>query len=699
MKYTSQHGKGVLTLLRICTFLLAVVSFWATAQGMKEYTFSEEWQAYAASLGIQGLLLGLNLSLPAFLRKCETGFSKIVLVLLTCVALLCSSWFSYLYISEQAYGKSWDTESQLLAQDAYRGELFAADTYLEQYDEELEQTLADQITTLYAQAIKMDTGKVDIAEGLDWTAERDTYADADFAARDIMAPVIDAMEQATADNAAQDARQQSAEIVKSMQETLETTIAGLDARIEEANAGVDRAATVLSTAQAQLRNDPDNTDLQNSVNNAARDYDRNITNQSNLMQQRQDYQSARQRVMFYSSVLGMAEEGVSSYFVGANLRAIQRELFGTEPDSERMMALATAIFERLQSAEDLNGSETENNNYQSFLSEMNRFVRYLDNYRTIKTLHNEIQKRTDRLSAGEILLLGDAGDQWKAKWRTEFNDLKAIISGLPIYTLERANSDLDSFDRGASARRLDAATRYYLTNHNPAQQGLIYLYSPYRGIAVFSLFIALLLDVAAFITGSIIDREEESQKKRLEEAIADTDSEDTDAPASPAWELEHALEWNATPPLNRYIFLTGDYQYLDGVMTYKAIERGKVVEVEYRGSALQGGLYFWEDGKLSSLQPVEMCYKGTREGPRDGVYLNARLCYEDQLLTLVQGGEGRHLGTVDPYTPVYQLSEDGYESFAAKDLKGTHGEKVVIALNQTGTRIVAIYIISDTNIT
>ena len=55
---------NIIFLLRICTVLLAAVSFWSTAQGMKEYTFAEGWQAYAASLGIQGLLLGLNFSLP-----------------------------------------------------------------------------------------------------------------------------------------------------------------------------------------------------------------------------------------------------------------------------------------------------------------------------------------------------------------------------------------------------------------------------------------------------------------------------------------------------------------------------------------------------------------------------------------------------------------------------------------------------------
>ncbi len=110
-----------------------------------------------------------------------------------------------------------------MAQDTYRSELFAANTYLEQYGEEMEQSLANQIAALYAQATEMDSDKVDIAGNLDWGIERSNYTQDGFAARDIMLSVIDAMEQATADNAAQDARQQSGEIVEQMQDEHDRT--------------------------------------------------------------------------------------------------------------------------------------------------------------------------------------------------------------------------------------------------------------------------------------------------------------------------------------------------------------------------------------------------------------------------------------------------------------------------------------------
>lgn len=701
MKSNQQRNSGVLTLLRICTFLLGAVSFWATAQGMKEYTFPDNWQAYAASLGIQGLLLGLNFSFFKFWNKCQTNIHKAVLLIFTCIVLFCSSWFSYLYIARQAYDQSWDTESRLLAQDTYRSELFAADTYLEQYGEKMEQSLTDQIVALYAQATEMDSDKVDIAENLDWAVERSIYDQDNLASRDIMLSVIDAMEQATADNATQDARQQSAEIIESMQAALQNAISSLDTQIAEADASVARADNSLTSAQNRMDSAPAGTDLtpyQNAVNTAAQAYNASITRQSELVKQREDYQSALQRTGYYASVLGMSEEGVSSYFVGANLREIQRELFGSNPDSDKMMTLATEIFDRLQSAVDLDVDGTENN-YQTFLASMNQFVRHLENYRSIKELDSEIQELTDEMSAGTILSLNENNSNWKASWQNQFNDLKSKISGLPVYTLASSNATPQSFDRATSTRRLDNTIRNYLTDHNPAQQGLVYLYSSYRSIAIFSLFISFLLDIAAFVTGFIIDRADKADSESKQESTGNYGGiiGVTNMPSKkePVWDMNQTLNWNAIPPLNRYTFLTGDHQYLDGTMTYKAIENGKVIEVEYPDTKLQTGFYYWKDSSICQVHPAELRYKGTPGGLEDGVYENAILCYEDQLLIIVQNTESKHLGTVDPYTPVYYLSKDSYEFFPAKEIQNTQGNRIVISLNETGTRIIAIYVVKD----
>ena len=66
-------------------------------------------------------------------------------------------------------------------------------------------------------------------------------------------------------------------------------------------------------------------------------------------------------------------------------------------------------------------------------------------------------------------------------------------------------------------------------------------------------------------------------------------------------------------------------------MTYKAIEYGKVIEVEYPDTKLQTGFYYWKDSSIYQVRPAELRYKGIPGGPRDGVYENAILHYEDFL--------------------------------------------------------------------
>ena len=93
---------------------------------------------------------------------------------------------------------------------------------------------------------------MDIAGNLDWTIERSIYTKADFAAKDIMLSIIDAMEQATAENSSQNARQQSAEIIESMQAALQNAISSLDTQIADADASVTRAEDSLISTQDRL---------------------------------------------------------------------------------------------------------------------------------------------------------------------------------------------------------------------------------------------------------------------------------------------------------------------------------------------------------------------------------------------------------------------------------------------------------------
>lgn len=676
MKISRNQETYIILLLRICTLLLSAVSFWATAQGMIDYTFPEAWQAYAASLGIQGLLLGLNFSLPSFLRKCRDRSQKAVLYFLTIVILFCSSWFSYLYITEQAYGDSWKTERRLLAQAVYREELFEADAYIELYSQDVQNVLTDQIVNLYQQAMNMDQSGVSVSENLNWEEERRQYTAEDFAAKDAMSLAISAMENAFTGEASQDVQEQAADVLSGMQSNLQSETDRLAEQISNTHGYLVNAEESLRNAENHLNSIPAGvnfTSYQNTVQQAAKTYESLIQKLDDLESQHADYESALQRTGYYLTILGMAENGVSSYYVGATLREIQRELFKTSPDSEQMLEAAANVFDRLQNAVDLNSGSSE---YQNILQDMNMFRQNLENYSTLKKADIEIQAQINKLADGTILSLEN--DDESSEWRNQFNELKSKITGLPIYSLRgETGSALTSFDRAASLKRLDQVIRRYLTEHNAAQEGLIYLISPYREAAVFSLFLALLLDISAFITGVIIDRV---------------------SYPSPGEEKAEEQPVNIVPGLNRYVFLTGDYTADDEITTYKAIENGVETEIKYPYPGLKEGFYLFNESQLCETEPSLLLFKGTSGGPQDGIYTDCVLHYKDSLLTLIQGEDHIFLGPLDSNIPVCLLSGKRCNVIPSKNISDIHGQSIVISLNTEGTQITAIYIMEhDTN--
>ena len=764
MGNNTRQMNSILTILRICTILLAAVSFWSTAQGMEDYTFPNGWQAYAASLGIQGLLLGLNFAFPEFWRSCKTSVQKSALLFLTVVILLCSSWFSYLYIAGKAYGESWDTECQILAQSSYRSELFDADEYTEQYSEQLETALAGQISVLYDQAKKMDQEKVDVGEQIDWSEERERVGNS--AASDLWNIAIDSVSSAIGskgEGVSQTVREQAASALMGIQASLQSEIDRLEGQIQTANENVQTADANLQGAQRRLENVPGNVDptpYENAVTDAAQNYNRAQSRQKDLEQERDDYQRATRRISDYALILGMTESGVSSYFVGANLREIQRELFQPEPDSARMMELATEIFDRLQGSVDLGSQNEADAENQNFLLSMRRFVQGIETYRSVKEANSGLRDLIAQLADGTLLTVnsgepslpdgsdtpqdeeiitpetagsntvlaeepfgsdnalvealenggalqpgpsnGDAdlsrgpdkdADIWKEEWIGAFNDLKARISGLPVYILSSGVSQEDvpdilkTYERADSTAQLDSTIRRYLTKHNAVQEGIIYLASPYRSVAIFSLIVALLLDISAFITGVIIDRVSSKQKMP-------TENDDGKPPNVFEPEMDDSA-WSVLPGLRRYAFLTGDFMFLDGIITYKIIENGKVKELEYPGPRLNTGFYAWKVKELVLVADSEkLLFRGITGGPQDGIYQNCSIGYDQGLLLISQNGSSEYVGSVDPDTPVYQIHTDHCDVIPARKMSNERGKKIVVALNYDGTKIIAIYVIN-----
>lgn len=209
---------GGVYIMRIATILLAIVSWWATAQGMAEYVFAEKWQANLASLAVQSILLSLNFYLPTFWMYFHRNLAKGILAILVLIVLSCSSWFSYVFIVGRVYERSWDTDCQLLVQSTYRAELYDASDYADEYTEVLRDDLGGQIASLYERARVLEAQNPQVTGDLDLEQDRAEYANNDdFAARGIIASAITAMEQALQDNASAGDQEQASTILSELE--------------------------------------------------------------------------------------------------------------------------------------------------------------------------------------------------------------------------------------------------------------------------------------------------------------------------------------------------------------------------------------------------------------------------------------------------------------------------------------------------
>ena len=101
MKKNDVHEK-IISVFSIAGLMTAFISLITTQQGLKQYTFSKDWQAFFISFSIQSALFVCNMKGPEIL-KALAGRKKFVLIFFYTIVLMSSSCFSFVYIVDTAY--------------------------------------------------------------------------------------------------------------------------------------------------------------------------------------------------------------------------------------------------------------------------------------------------------------------------------------------------------------------------------------------------------------------------------------------------------------------------------------------------------------------------------------------------------------------------------------------------------------------
>jgi len=435
------------SLLRIGVIFLALVSFFTTANGMKQYIFKDENSgvAYAASAAIQCILLALSMNLPRYLRglwnigrkekagtraEDESGskwrrfgvwlWKKVrllvadvlrlllcaVLLLLSGVTLFCSSWFSYVFIANVIHQDSWGTDSELLVQQTYRRELYGAQDYARAYRTYLEESVGEDILLLEQQAKGIEDANPN--EEVDWQVERDTYASGDGTAASYMSPVIDAMKAAMGEDSSEERRDLAATAIRNANQNILDRQAAVQETLDRININLSNYSAQMADVTRRIDNAAPGTDitsLTNSMNRLTQLTNQTIEQQIGLQQESALLDSARSRLAYYESVLGLSN-ATSSIAIRGALIEMQSEFFKSDPDDQALLDTAITIFDNLRSAANAAENRTDSDafSYTNLLIQMNRLIQNLTDYSEIKDIEanlNELIAELRTISIGE----------------------------------------------------------------------------------------------------------------------------------------------------------------------------------------------------------------------------------------------------------------------------------------------------------
>lgn len=762
---TAKENNNNTHLLRVGVIFLAIVSFFTTANGMKEYIFTNHGGiAYAASAAIQSILLALSMNLPGYLRgiweKKWRGVIRVGLcvisILLSFVTMFISSWFSYVYIADIVHQDSWGAESELLVQQTYRSELYDARDYAHVYRVFLEENMGEKILLLEEQAGKLFSSGVDFT--MDWDAERSAYVDNNgIVAASYMTTVIDAMEKALRENASQEDLDLAAEAVTNATVNITTRMETIPATQETVNSNITNYNNQIARLTTLVNNATEDTDvagLTAAINNYTQLLNRAVQQQADLATEYAQLDSALQRLQVYENRLNLnSSTGVVS--IRGKLIQMQSEFFKQDPDEAVLLQTAQEIFDDLRKeSHQLAGSEEngdEGLSYTELMIQMNRLIQNLTDYSEIKNIESSLEGLITELRAidkaaenapadqdGETSTETDhtsaeidesqntdsiQEDQWQTEWGRRLDELKAQISAMPIYSVSEESEDgtsdiisgsqmniLIGYDRKQSSKTLDDMIRRYIANHSAIYQGIIYLQSPYRTLALFALFLAFSFDLAGFVFGFVIQGNPQ-QENDPQVTMGGPNSAATSIPgAAPVSALSSALtthnnsrvKWSVLKQLHQYMVLTGDYESRDGKYYYQAFKSGVLYQwLVQDASPYMRGIYIQNKNMQTKGQKVEqaqeLLFSTQNGGPADGIYLDGQLTFDEGSLILEQQGQKRFLASVDEYVPVHSYNPDRGENqtIPAKKLgaRSVRAEIAVVALNEKGTRVAAIYMI------
>ncbi len=509
-------------MLRYATAILSFLSLLTTGQGMKDFVFDKEWLAYLASFAVQAILVVFSMLLcrlyivilgekrwPMWGRRLAVS----VLTIFFGASLMVSSVFSFSYISNNAYRSSWPSDSDIIIENYLIMESHRLQVENERRGDYILKAIKsraqeDVENVLNVMTEDMDSEFRNLLKEIDINVEIEEM-DYDFSAWYNLYPsqankltVLESQFQREYENEYNEQVKDYKRIMQEMNIDDDNIVGDLNEIIEELNKCIAELDILykaidfwkdsffvqdVETIRGDYRKDIEM--LKNEISGKINELHELL----DVIDEKENIYSVYNADALLSDIYSMDvvdEDNIDNVILqldGILLNALQSESF-TSDKIEGIVELYNLIGE-----------------YKQYLELRSRIETYSENNlgkTYIISVENELQYGENGDGVNEVEL-----DEWKQIREMDFYDLINMVKALPetdesdeAYIINRVIGDLNSLRRDLLGDLTDM------------ERAFLYFKYDYRIMAIFSAFIAIFLDMGAFLTGVFIYMEKYLEK-------------------------------------------------------------------------------------------------------------------------------------------------------------------------------------------
>lgn len=562
---------NAMRLLRYATAILSFLSLTTTASGMKSFVFDTDWKAYLGSFAVQSILVVFSLllchfyvmigTLPRF-GKAAKALMLGALTVFFAAALVVSSCFSYVYIAGNAYKDSWTGDSKTLIQEyllresaalkernAFLGEQFLKNigndlqnilegdikSYLEKKGGEVSEEISNFKIEEYTDEQK-DLAGIDITLTVE-LLEKDRKArpkQLEEIKRNYNTIGRDVLERAFQDYAK--AAQKVSDLVKDGTSDdagwMEKTVGELG----EISQNMQGIITRLDNAVDNVGNLSTNFYV-NDIEPIKTTFKSTAVTFRNFVQEQKDT---------LDGLIAKADAAVNDTSSPENasatdqLETIRREIYLLDPQQSDLDSEIPDIIRTLSGLLD-KLSESEAVTTDSIAS-LTSLTERINEYGKSLALSNDIQEFMEN-DLGQVYSFDENGEGGEDTWRStrdgSFKKFLSMLHDLPDPQLLEETDRNEYTQKGyrdadVILKETERIRRDLLGDLTAFEKSLNYFKYDFRKMAIFSAFVAVFLDLGAFLTGCFLYSARHIRTGEVEEspdgAEAETESESESAP-------------------------------------------------------------------------------------------------------------------------------------------------------------------------